>query len=376
MSGTWYAPDGTPRPSNEPTEGADSYIGSDEQDYWLREGGEPSNQISGGDGDDVIHGNGGDDFLIGDAGDDHLYGGAGNDDLSGGFGDDVLHGGAGDDILNGIPGNDTLYGGDEDGPGEDVVVYAGRPEDYRWEWVESFGGWRVTDINDADDRDDGVDYVYGDIEWVHYGDTGETMRTPCFAAGTRILTDRGEVPVEALRAGDMVVTLGLAGAWLRPVRWIGRRQVDTRRHPRPEAVLPVRLRAGALGPGVPCRDLLVSPDHALYLDGALVPADRLVDGAAIRQEAPAGGLVAYFHVELDRHDVIIADGTPAESWLDCGNRDQFENGGMVVALHPAFAADAAAAGCAPRVLAGPRLDRIRLALAGRREAPRRERRLG
>lgn len=364
MSGTWFTPDGTPRDPQGPTGGADSYIGTDDQDSWAYDGGELTNVILGGEGNDTIHGLGGDDVLIGAEDDDHLYGGGGTDDLSGGSGNDVLHGGAGDDMLNGIPGDDTVYGGDEDGIGSDTVAFMGRPDGYQWEWVESFGGWKVTDIAPLDaSGNDGTDWVHGDVEWAYFGDTYESVATPCYAAGTRILTDRGEVPVESLRAGDMLVTLGLGGSWLRPVRWVGHRRVDTRRHARPGAVNPVRLRAGALGAGVPYRDLLVSPDHALYLDGVLVPASALVNGETIRQEAPAGGRITYFHIELDCHDVILADGAPAESWLDCGNRTQFDNAGVVVTLRPDFAATPAAEPCAPILSEGPRLDVIRWNLA-------------
>ncbi|MBR0651864.1 hypothetical protein GXW78_19505 [Roseomonas terrae] len=376
-TGTWSVPSVSPDPTDGPSSLGDSYVGTEAQDSWSNDGGDLLNVVNGRDGDDTLHGHGGDDILMGAEGDDWLHGGEGNDDLSGGAGNDVLHGGAGDDMLNGIPGDDTVYGGDEDGLGSDTVAFQGNASDYRWEWVEEFGGWRVSDTRSVEETGyDGVDYVFGDVEWAAYGNSGEILQTPCYAAGTRILTDRGEVPVEELRAGDMVVTLGMAGAWLRPVRWIGRRQVDTRRHPDPAAVLPVRIGAGALQAGVPCRELVVSPDHALYLDGALVKADRLIDGEAIRQEAPAGGRVTYFHVELDRHDVIIANGAPAESWLDCGNRSQFENAGPVVALHASFGAAPAVRGCAPRIEGGPALDRLRAALAMRRAAPMPERRRG
>jgi hypothetical protein len=206
------------------------------------------------------------------------------------------------------------------------------------------------------------------VEFFQFGNNaGEenNLPAPCFAAGTRIMTARGEVPVEALRAGDMVVTLGLQGPHLRPVRWIGHRAVDCRRHPRPDQVVPVRILAGALGPGVPARDLVVSPDHALHVEGVLVPAAALVDGHGVRRDRGVGK-VQYFHVELDAHDVLLAEGAPAESWLDCGNRAQFDNGGLVVALHPDFAVDPAVRGCAPRLAQGPALDRLRLRLAARR----------
>ena len=356
MSGNWYAPDGTPHPANEATSGADSFAGGDGADYIFNDQGEAIPVIYGREGNDTLDGGDGDDVLIGNEDDDLILGGAGNDILAGGTGSDTLHGGDGDDLLNGIPGNDFIYGG----AGSDTVEMDGGPSGHVWQ--ATIGGWNVIDT-DPSDGDDGSDFVAGDVEWVRYA-TGEELRTPCFAVGTRIMTDRGEVPVEALRAGDMVVTFGLRGAWLRPVRWIGRRRVDCGRHPRPETVRPIRIGPGALGPGMPCRALRVSPDHALYLDGRLVPAEMLVDGEAIRQE-PASGPVTYFHVELDAHDVLLADGAPAESWLDCDNRVQFENAGAVVTLHAAFGGQGAPV-CAERLEDGHALDRLRARLAALR----------
>lgn len=370
MSGTWYDANGVPRDPNAPSTGPDSWVGTEGDDYNLNDDGDPVPTVFAGDGDDTLTGLGGRDQLVGNEGNDSLSGGAGDDDLAGGSGDDVLDGGDGDDFLDAQPGDDTMVGGE----GMDTVVFNGAPEDYTWERVA--GGWRVTDNATLSGSDDGTDHVGDDVEWIQYNNNGSdpvSVAVPCFAAGTRIMTARGEVPVQALRAGDLVVTLGLQGPWLRPVRWIGRRSVDCRRHPHPMAVLPVRILAGALGPGVPHRDLVVSPDHALYLDGALVPAEALVDGVSIQRDG-ATRIVRYFHVELDEHDVLFANGAPAESWLDCGNRDQFANSGLVVALHPDFAATARPGACAERVACGPALDRIRLRLADAgAAAPRRRR---
>jgi len=156
----------------------------------------------------------------------------------------------------------------------------------------------------------------------------------CYAAGTRILTPRGEIAVEQLREGDRVVT-ARDGGRLAPVRWIGHRTLAPARHPRPWDVAPIRLRAGALAPGRPSRDLLLSPDHALFLGGVLIRARDLLNGATVVQEHVAE--VTYYHVELDRHDVLLAEGVPSESFLDTGNRGAFENGGVAVAAHPDFA---------------------------------------
>nr|WP_245215542.1 Hint domain-containing protein [Pararoseomonas baculiformis] len=160
------------------------------------------------------------------------------------------------------------------------------------------------------------------------------INVTCFALGTRVLTARGEVPVEALSAGDLVATFSGQGAALKPVAWIGRRRVDVARHPEPHRVRPIRIRAGALAEGVPHRDLVVSPEHALFLDGALVHAKTLVNGATILQEA--WDAVTYLHIDLGCHDVVLAEGALAESYLNDDGRASFDNAASspVVALRP------------------------------------------
>ena len=95
-----------------------------------------------------------------------------------------------------------------------------------------------------------------------------------------------------------------------------------RRHIRPEPVQPARSEAGALADGLPVRDLFLSPEHALWLDGVLVAADDLINGAILRQDVLCA--VEYSHVELDGHDILIAEGAPAESHLGFGNRQNFD----------------------------------------------------
>jgi hypothetical protein len=119
----------------------------------------------------------------------------------------------------------------------------------------------------------------------------------------------------------------------RPVRWIGYRHLDLRRHPDPAAAQPIRILADAFAPGVPRRDLRVSPAHALLVDGVLIPARLLVNGATVLHEA-ACRQVTYFHVELDSHDVLLVEGLAAESYLDTGNRGIFENAALPLTLHP------------------------------------------
>src|SRR5579875_3330322 len=159
-----------------------------------------------------------------------------------------------------------------------------------------------------------------------------TTDLPCFAAGTRILTERGAVAVEELRPGDRVRTA--AGA-LQPIVWIGTRRVDCRRHPEPEIVWPIRVQAGAFADGLPERDLWLSPDHAVFAEDVLIPVKYLRNGASITQECVEA--VEYFHIELPRHDILLAEGLPVESYLDTGNRAQFANGGAVMTLVADFA---------------------------------------
>jgi hypothetical protein len=97
----------------------------------------------------------------------------------------------------------------------------------------------------------------------------------------------------------------------------------------------VRIAAHAFNPGVPCRDLWLSPDHAVFIDGVLIPVRYLVNGRTIVQEPV--GKVTYWHVELARHDVLLADALPCESYLDTGNRGAFDNGTGPATLHPDFA---------------------------------------
>lgn len=157
---------------------------------------------------------------------------------------------------------------------------------------------------------------------------------PCFARGVRIATPVGETAVEDLCVGDWVLT---AEGQARQVRWIGHRRVDLVRHPDPLAVRPVRIRRDAIAPDMPRRTLLVSPDHAVCVDGRLIMARRLLNGASIAQDT-AMRSVQYFHVELDEHSLLLADGLPAESYRANANRSAFENGRTAIQLYPDFGA--------------------------------------
>src|SRR6202044_545640 len=98
---------------------------------------------------------------------------------------------------------------------------------------------------------------------------------------------------------------------------------------------PIVIRADAIADGMPRRDLRVSPDHALLVDGALVLARLLVNGASIKRDDRYGD-VTYYHIELETHDILLAEGLPAESYLDTGNRGMFENADAPLLLHPEF----------------------------------------
>ncbi|HEX5325417.1 MAG TPA: Hint domain-containing protein [Acetobacteraceae bacterium] len=192
----------------------------------------------------------------------------------------------------------------------------------------------------------------------------------CFGAGTRIATERGAVAVEHLRTGDLALTV--AGDGPRPIRWIGHRRIDLDAQPRAESLFPIRIRSGALAENVPQRDLLVSPDHCLFADGQLVPAKLLVNGMTIVQDRTVQ-TVEYYHVELDRHAVLLAEGAPAESYLDTGNRDFFVNSGGPVALHPGLDINDTALRwqdrlCAPLRLHATEIEPIWSQIAARAEA--------
>jgi hypothetical protein len=154
----------------------------------------------------------------------------------------------------------------------------------------------------------------------------------CYAEGTLIRTPHGDVPVETLAAGDLVET---AAGVARPVKWMGFRRLDLARHPAPEQAQPIRIKAGAIACGVPARDLRLSPDHAVLLDGVLIPARLLRNGTTIIRETSCRA-VTYYHVELDSHDVLVAEGMAAESYLDTGNRNMFANAGSAMVLFPSF----------------------------------------
>jgi hypothetical protein len=157
-----------------------------------------------------------------------------------------------------------------------------------------------------------------------------------------------------------------------PVKWIGRRRLDLRTHPRPETVMPVRIAAGAFGDAMPHRDLVLSPDHAVFIEGLLIQARQLVNGTTIRQESDWTA-VEYFHVELDAHGILFAEGLPAESYLNTGNLGFFQNSGEPLVLHPDMTDDKdlpsrVAGSCAPFAWEAARVEPVWRRLAERAAA--------
>jgi len=176
----------------------------------------------------------------------------------------------------------------------------------------------------------------------------------CYVRGTMIRTIEGERAIESLAIGDVVLT---AGGEEKPIRWIGHRAYSKRFACCNPDVLPICITAGALADGVPSRDLYVSPRHAMFIDGVLVPAIDLVNGTSIT-EAVSIEEIAYLHIELAEHDVLLANGAPSESFIDDNSRMMFHNAYDFAALYPS-AERRPAIYCAPRVSSGPLLDTIR-----------------
>ncbi|HVY17992.1 MAG TPA: Hint domain-containing protein [Rhodopila sp.] len=185
--------------------------------------------------------------------------------------------------------------------------------------------------------------VGANLQLVGDGNGGEEIiPVLCFCAGTLIRTPAGEAPIERLAVGDRVITH--TGAE-RPITWIGRGRVLATRGRR-NAATPVIIRKSAFADNVPNRDLRVTKGHAFSFEGALIPIEFLVNHRSILWDDQAQEVELY-HIELESHDVLLANGAAAESYRDDGNRWLFQNANSGWGLPPLEP-------CAP-VLTGGRL---------------------
>lgn len=303
-------------------------------------GGAGNDTIWAGDGNDTLFGDADNDQLSGEGDDDVLYGGAGIDTLYGGTGNDSLFGGDGADILFGDDGNDTLFGGggaDQlfGGAGQDSIVAAGDASDFG-DFIDggdtgtdedvldlSAWGWAGTNIiYDPNDSENGtvqfLDSFGNVVGTLTFADI-ETV-VPCFTPGTDILTPFGPRKIETLVEGDLVLTRDHG---VQPIRWIGQKRLSLATLIARPALCPIRLPAGSLGPCAPARDLIVSPQHRMLIEGSmpevlfgetevLVAARHLAGQGGIGPVLPRG--VTYIHMLFDQHEIILANGCWTESF--------------------------------------------------------------
>ncbi|MFN3292626.1 MAG: Hint domain-containing protein, partial [Gemmobacter sp.] len=267
----------------------------------------------------------GNDTLNGDAGNDTLVGGNGDDLLFGGDGNDVIAGGTGNDTITGSTGNNTLSGGDDrdvflGATVGDLIDGGEGGDDFDTLDLRGSGPLRVT--YDSDNPENGIvsfldadRNVIGTTRFVNIENV-----VPCFTPGTLIATPRGEVPVEDLKVGDRVITRDNG---IQDIRWVGRRDMTAGDFAVAPHLRPVLVRKGALGNGLPERDMMVSPNHrllvandrtALYFDEheVLVAAKHLLAGEAIRAIHSSG--TSYIHFMCDRHEVVLSNGAWTETF--------------------------------------------------------------
>ncbi len=206
-------------------------------------------------------------------------------------------------------------------------------------------------------------FYYGKLDSSVYAADFNAAQLPAIARARCIRTKRGEKRVEKLKVGDQVMT---ASGAPRLIKWIGRRSYAGRFVEGRKDILPVCIKAGALADNVPKRDLWISPHHAMFFkdensDGVLIEAKDLVNGASIVQ-AERVKKVEYFHIELDSHDVIVAEGALSETYLDEDNRLLFHNASEYAELYPDAVA-APAAYYAPRSEEGYEVEAVRHRIA-------------
>ncbi|MDT8326987.1 MAG: Hint domain-containing protein [Roseovarius sp.] len=304
-------------------------------------GGSGDDTISGGAGDDTIDSGDGDDIITAGVGDDEVTGGAGNDSIRGQDGDDVLSGGDGDDTIQGGNGNDTISGGDgvdnlqgradadvflDAGAGDTVDGGTGDTGGGDFDTLDLTGQGPLRVVGQTVDADG--DSTSGTVEFLDADGvvTGALQfreienLIPCFTPGTVIATPRGEKLVEELQVGDRIITRDNG---LQEIRWIGHRALGGQDLIKSPHLKPVLIRAGALGQGLPERDMLVSPQHRILLNNeraALYFEEREVLAAAKHLTGLDGvdtvesSGTTYIHFMFDQHEVVLSNGAWTESF--------------------------------------------------------------
>jgi Hint domain-containing protein len=156
----------------------------------------------------------------------------------------------------------------------------------------------------------------------------------CFLKGTQILTIQGERPIEDLQIGEMVLTVS---GEAKPIKWIGRMRFERDGEVSwDDEVAPVKIGLGAFNGELPHSDLYVSCRHRILINGLLIPALDLINGTSITRLSTIGAdVVEYLHIELEGHDVILANGAPAETLEGNADRVDFDNFNEYVALYGA-----------------------------------------
>ncbi len=295
----------------------DDVNGSQLQGTNLIDGGDGNDTIWSGGGNDTIYGGAGDDVLSGEGDDDLLYGGSGNDTLFGGDGNDTLYGDDGADVLYGGSGRDLFFGG----PG-DTIFGGDDGDNFDTLDLQSWGKEATNIIFESRDKSRGqVEFldsngqVIGTLSF-----SGIENIIPCFTPGTLITTPYGLRRVETLAPGDQVLT---RDSGFQAICWVGRRDLGLADLVVNPALRPVRIAKGALGDGLPRRDMLVSPQHRMLVEAAraellfgerevLVAALHLVGRPGIVQVMPRG--VSYIHLMCSQHEIVQAEGCWTESF--------------------------------------------------------------
>ncbi|AHM05639.1 hypothetical protein roselon_03381 [Roseibacterium elongatum DSM 19469] len=306
----------------------EGFVLTDQDDSFDGSAGMGAVAVDAGAGDDTLSGGGGDDTLTGGTGDDLLSGGDGDDLLSGGDGDDTFSYGGGLDTITDF--NDPTAGAIDDGDptNNDQIDLSGYYDHISELYADYADDGILNQSNTTDTRGLTVDYSdnaqFGTGEGIVFtggaGDetffTQENTGVVCFTPGTLILTPQGEIPIEQLRPGDLVMTRDNG---IKPVVWIGHKTLNQAQLAASPWLRPVQLQAGHFGLE---RDLVVSPQHGVLLTPRDLAGGETLYRATHLARMPGGGArikagarsVTYIHLLFERHEVIWSNGIPTESF--------------------------------------------------------------